>query len=431
MPVRTGLTNTAAITDRSTRSMRMSAHRILRALPAAGLFLPLVALAGPCDFTATDAAVRAMLDARPFLPGAGVIVGDRDAILHQAYFGQYGPVTVVPVASASKLLSGVAIMTLVDDGLINPDAPVRDYLPQEFSFANAGLKSVMTTRQMFAHTSGLPGEDATSDILGDPTLTLEEAVAQIACCVPLHDLPGASFSYGGLSMHVGGRIAEVVSGGDWEDFFQAAVSTPLGLTTIDYQGLGPTTNYRIAGGARSNLPDYARVLAMLLRGGEIDGVRLLSEQSASDMVQDQTEGLPRRTPPPSGAEDWGYAFGGWVSAKGIDGRTTEFTSPGAFGFTPWIDLERGIYAAIMVDASRALLADELDAIKLAIQADADRCACPADLAPPAGTLNFFDLAAYLTLFNSQDPTADLALPIGVFNFFDLASYLTNYNAGCP
>ncbi len=56
--------------------------------------------------------------------------------------------------------------------------------------------------------------------------------------------------------------------------------------------------------------------------------------------------------------------------------------------------------------------------------------CPADLTGD-GALNFFDLAAYLDLFNTQNPAADLAPPAGVFNFFDLAAYLDLYNAGCP
>lgn len=55
----------------------------------------------------------------------------------------------------------------------------------------------------------------------------------------------------------------------------------------------------------------------------------------------------------------------------------------------------------------------------------------ADLAPPFGELNFFDLAAYLALFNAGDPGADLAEPIGVLNFFDVAAYLGRFNAGCP
>ncbi len=57
--------------------------------------------------------------------------------------------------------------------------------------------------------------------------------------------------------------------------------------------------------------------------------------------------------------------------------------------------------------------------------------CPADLAAPFGTLNFFDLAAYIALYNANDPFADLAAPFGTLNFFDLAAYIALYNAGCP
>lgn len=66
--------------------------------------------------------------------------------------------------------------------------------------------------------------------------------------------------------------------------------------------------------------------------------------------------------------------------------------------------------------------------------DPDNCnpGCnDADLAEPYGTLNFFDLAAYLTLFNANDPAADLAAPFGTLNFFDISAYLALYNAGCP
>ena len=55
----------------------------------------------------------------------------------------------------------------------------------------------------------------------------------------------------------------------------------------------------------------------------------------------------------------------------------------------------------------------------------------ADLAEPAGVFNFFDLAAYLALFNANDPAADLAAPFGVLNFFDVAGFIAAYNAGCP
>jgi hypothetical protein len=57
--------------------------------------------------------------------------------------------------------------------------------------------------------------------------------------------------------------------------------------------------------------------------------------------------------------------------------------------------------------------------------------CTPDLAEPFGTLNFFDLSAFLALFNAGDAAADLAEPIGTLNFFDVSAYLAAYNAGCP
>jgi hypothetical protein len=56
--------------------------------------------------------------------------------------------------------------------------------------------------------------------------------------------------------------------------------------------------------------------------------------------------------------------------------------------------------------------------------------CPADINAD-GLLNFFDVAAYIALYNASDPAADLAAPFGTLNFFDLAAYIALYNAGCP
>jgi hypothetical protein len=56
--------------------------------------------------------------------------------------------------------------------------------------------------------------------------------------------------------------------------------------------------------------------------------------------------------------------------------------------------------------------------------------CPADLALPAGLINFFDLSAFTTLFQAQDPDADFNND-GLFNFFDFSAYLDAFNNGCP
>ena len=55
----------------------------------------------------------------------------------------------------------------------------------------------------------------------------------------------------------------------------------------------------------------------------------------------------------------------------------------------------------------------------------------ADLSTPYGTLNFFDVSAFIAAYNAQDSSADLAEPIGTFNFFDVSAYIAAYNAGCP
>ena len=57
--------------------------------------------------------------------------------------------------------------------------------------------------------------------------------------------------------------------------------------------------------------------------------------------------------------------------------------------------------------------------------------CPADLAEPFGTLNVFDIQAYLGLYNAGDAEADLSAPFGALNIFDLQTYIGLYNAGCP
>lgn len=55
----------------------------------------------------------------------------------------------------------------------------------------------------------------------------------------------------------------------------------------------------------------------------------------------------------------------------------------------------------------------------------------ADLAAPFGTLNFFDISAFISLFGSGDSAADLAAPFGTLNFFDVSAYIALFNQGCP
>ncbi len=57
--------------------------------------------------------------------------------------------------------------------------------------------------------------------------------------------------------------------------------------------------------------------------------------------------------------------------------------------------------------------------------------CLADFAEPLGTVDFFDLSAFLAAFNAGSASADIAAPFGVWNFFDVSAFLAAFNAGCP
>lgn len=54
----------------------------------------------------------------------------------------------------------------------------------------------------------------------------------------------------------------------------------------------------------------------------------------------------------------------------------------------------------------------------------------ADLVAPFGSLTFFDVAEFISRYNTHDPSTDLAAPFGVWNFFDVTAYIDLYNAGC-
>ena len=236
-------------------------------------------------------------------------------------------------------------MQLVDRGLIDLDTPVSTYLP-EFTDVN---KAAMTMREMFSHTAGY-GNDENSPVLAAQT-TLAQDVAYIACCVAQpYPPPGSYFAYGGISMQVGGEVAEVQGSEDWQAGWIHHVGTPLGITSIDWQGLGMTTNYRIAGGAQASLPDYARVLAMLLGGGVGTGRRILSESAITTLNHDQTRNALLAYAPPAANGSTAYGIGAWIEAGiSVSADAPTISSIGAFGFTPWADFAYGYFGVLMVE----------------------------------------------------------------------------------
>ena len=266
-------------------------------------------------------------------------VDQQGQTLYQQAFGTFTLQQVVPIASATKTLSAAVLMSLVDTGHVALDDRVGQYLPEW----NVGLKAQITLRMCFTHTAGLPGN---APAVGDDTLTLRQAAQQLAN-TPLLSLPGARFDYGGVSMHVAGAVCEVATGLSWAQLFAQRLAVPLQMTATDYAAFGPTQNPRIAGGARSNLRDYAVFVEMLRARGTWNGTQVLTAASVDELLTAQTVGLPvLSTPHPYGAP---YGIGIWIDRRDSLGRTTFASGVGAFGFAGWVDRDHDSSGAFLVD----------------------------------------------------------------------------------
>lgn len=273
-----------------------------------------------------------------------------DKVIYRKAFGRYGPERVIPIASASKWLAGAVIMSLVDEGKLSLDDKVSQYIPE---FTDA--QSAITIRQLFSHTSGLPAE---ARCRNDKRTSLERCASEIAR-MQLKAAPGEQFFYGGVSMHVGGRVAEIVSGKSWNDLFVEKIAKPLGMMQTDFLAYGPTSNPRPAGDARSSVNDYARFLQMILQRGMFNGNRILSEASLVEMHKDQTGGArivytiyekhARLDPALLRAR---YGVGVWrEKVEDASQQLREASSQGALGFSPWIDVERNVAGVLSVQTS--------------------------------------------------------------------------------
>jgi CubicO group peptidase (beta-lactamase class C family) len=269
-----------------------------------------------------------------------------------ATLGPWTPSSVVPIASATKWWSAAVLMSLVDEELLRLDDTAKTYLPQF-----EGAHGEMTIRQMFSHTSGLPGEPATDR---DRSITLAEAADRIAQ-IPLLAPPGTHFHYGNNGMQAAGRIVEIVTGKSWAENFRTRIAEPLGLKVTDYDAFGPTENPMVGGSVRTSLEEFGTFVRMIAAGGVHQGRRILSEAAVEEMLSNQHPDLPiSRHPYASldfvkpGLAKIHYGIGVWLEEfDPATGDGIVITSGGAFGASPFLDRRRGI-AGVYLPFSRSM-----------------------------------------------------------------------------
>lgn len=307
------------------------------------------------------------------ISGASFVLVDRIGTLHEHSVGNIALAQKVPLASASKLPTVMAILTLVDNGELDLDRPVADYLARDRDFVWPPDKAAITTRMLLAHTAGLVGlGDTQPDCLLLERLTTLRDCAQVIARTALVATPGSAFNYGGADMQLAAYIASLLSGHNWHAFFASRISGPLGIRLqFDYGDAGQTANPRVAGGASASAPAYARLLRVLLDDGLFDGQRVLSSAMVNEILRDQTRGLPVLFEPfPDGREaDYpAYGLGVFLSAarlhRGSPGP--EYSDPGLFGATPWIDRGLGYGGVLLIENTTDVGLDLWDALRPSI-----------------------------------------------------------------
>jgi CubicO group peptidase (beta-lactamase class C family) len=171
-------------------------------------------------------------------PGAVVVIGRRDSILHARGYGHFtwNPASRVPdpdstlwdIASITKVVATAAsAMRLVDQGKLDLDAPVGRYLPR-FS---GGLKKQVTVRMLLDHTSGLKSYEPIYRRAGRS----RSRMIKLLYAQPLVRPPGDSAAYSDLNAMLLGLVIESVSRTSLDRFADVEVFNPLGMEQTRYQ----------------------------------------------------------------------------------------------------------------------------------------------------------------------------------------------------
>jgi CubicO group peptidase (beta-lactamase class C family) len=283
-------------------------------VPLAAPFASPTAAAAPAATAASEAAGRIdrylrdrMETAR--IPGLAAVVVRGDEVV---FTGAYGvadreagrPMTAdtpVAVGSTTKGMTALSVMQLVEQGLVDLDAPVQRYLP-DFTMADPRAAAI-TLRQLLSMSAGIPGSYAV-DGSQDPD-ALERRVATLAT-VALNRDPGSGYEYANDGFDVAGLVVQRVSGLPYERYVEERLFAPLGMehSTFDpargaalglAQGYGhhrgvpvplrtPLSRaFNPTGMALTSAADVGRYLRALLGGGALDGARVLAPASVAAM----------------------------------------------------------------------------------------------------------------------------------------------------
>lgn len=300
--------------------------------------------------------------------GGVAMAADADGIVYERAFGANTaggePVAVdqpFRIASMTKALTTAGVLQLAEQGRLDLDAEVASIVPafgelqvlDGFDGDTPRLRppaSQATVRQLLNHTAGLGYEFLNPDlrryleVTGTPgALTFAKGLLD----APLVNDPGTAWEYG-TNTDWAGQVVEAVSGRTLGDYLEEHLFGPLGMTSTTFHiddaqaarlmpvhsrvedgnlvpnGIelpSPPEICSGGGGGYSTAPDYIRFLRAILRGGELDGARVLSPESVDlmltaslgdltlpEVIRSADPLLCNDIPAPPVPESWGLGF---------------------------------------------------------------------------------------------------------------------------
>jgi CubicO group peptidase (beta-lactamase class C family) len=333
-----------------------------------------------------DAVIQREIDAGQLAGAVMLVKRDGQDVVLRAY-GQNDVEHKLPmrtdaifrIASMSKAVTTVAALMLYEEGRFLLNDPVSKFIPEyaksvvavappagspaDVKYVTVPAKRGITIRDLMTHTAGLGYGYGLAEAdykkaklhgwyLLDHDETIGDAMKRLAT-LPLISQPGEAFDYG-YGTDLLGYLVEVVSGQPLDRFLEERIFGPLKMvdsgfylpkakagrlavvyglengklvrnedsTRTDYID-GPRKLFSGGAGLYATASDYGRFLQMLLNGGELDGVRLLSRRTVALMHENHTGDLYK-------GDTKAFGLGFWVNEQ--PGRYGELVGEGAYGW---------------------------------------------------------------------------------------------------
>ncbi len=311
--------------------------------------------------------------------------------------------TIFRIASQTKALTSVAILSLMEEGRLTPTTPVSRFIPAyakttvavkgEGGVATVPAHRAITIADLLTHTAGISyGTDGLVSAeyeakglgpaagFGWYTADKDEETCdsmERLATLPFVAHPGESYVYG-YNTDILGCVVERASGMRLDKFIADRITTPLGMKDTQFflaagqrdrlatvyssgpdgtiirapagargQGHyvdGPRKNFAGGAGLLSTARDYARFLEMTRNGGVLDGVRILSPRSVALMTTNQSGTLHSTT-------GLGFGFGfETVERYGVAGLSSigAYRWGGAYGSNYLVDPDAGLVVVYMI-----------------------------------------------------------------------------------